>query len=295
MTVPKAIYDSLEDIPETINFRELFTQKGDKFELTGIPGLKTEADVSRLTKSLSDERKVTDSYKEKLKLFGDGGEVGVDSDMDAWRGRRDQIFSDLDRIPALEAAGKDKLDNAKIEELVEKRLQGVLASRVNPLEREIRDLTTERDELRTSNETWMQKETSRLIREDLRAAATHKDVGVRPEAIADVLDIGERLFERTEDGKTVTRDGVGVPPGIDARTWLLDGKDTRPHWWPPSVGGGAGGSGGRGGGMGNGNPFSHENWDMREQQRILAENPDRAEQLAKMAGTTIGRRPAPKK
>ncbi|QFR59625.1 hypothetical protein P6F33_gp24 [Pseudomonas phage Quinobequin-P09] len=102
------------------------------------------------------------------------------------------------------------------------------------------------------------------------------------------------MLEVNEEGKVVTRDGVGVTPGIDATVWLTEMQSKKTHWWGPSQGGGAGGN--RSGSGGGANPWSADGWNMTEQGRILKENRSRAEQMAKSAGTTIGGpRPQPRK
>lgn len=106
--------------------------------------------------------------------------------------------------------------------------------------------------------------------------------------------LAERVFEVDDEGNVTTKDGVGVTPGIAADVWLTEMQDKRPHWWPQSQGGGAGGSGG--GGAGGKNPFSAEGWNLTEQGRLVRENPEKADQMAKAAGTTVGGgRPAAKK
>lgn len=281
MTI-KATYESRDEIPESVDFRDLFVERDGKFELTGINGMRTQADVDRLNDALRKERDLHAGVKEKLKPW-DG--------MDA-----EEIRAKLDRMEELEAAAKDKLDDAKIDEIVERRVAGVLKTKVGPLERQLKTISEERDQLKGTVGEWESKDRSRNIREDLRRAAV--EAKVRPEAIDDVLDIGERLHERTEDGKTITRDGVGITPGLDPAGWLSEIQDKRPHWWGDTVGAGVGGGGrGGGGGFGGKNPWSHEHWNMTEQAKIFREKgPEHAEKLAKAAGTTVGgQRPAPKK
>jgi hypothetical protein len=85
-----------------------------------------------------------------------------------------------------------------------------------------------------------------------------------------------------------------VIAGIEPEAWLTDLQTKRAHWWGPSSGGGAGGN--RGGVDTSNNPFSHEHWNMTEQGKLVRENRAKAEQLAKLAGTTIGgQKPAAKK
>ena len=129
----------------------------------------------------------------------------------------------------------------------------------------------------------------------MRAAAFAKDIGLLPEALDDALLLGERVFEVTEDGKVLTRDNVGTTPGIDPKTWLNDLREKRRHWWPGSVGGNARGAGGGGGASGD-NPWSYEGWNMTKQGQFLKEHgSEKAERMAKAAGTTVGgKKPPPK-
>jgi hypothetical protein len=102
------------------------------------------------------------------------------------------------------------------------------------------------------------------------------------------LLLSDRVFE-VEEGtnRVVTKDNVGVTPGIDPSVWFTDIQKTRPHWWGPSQGGGAGGNRG-GAGDTSVNPFSHANWNLTEQGRLVQADRAKADQLAKAAGTTVG-------
>jgi hypothetical protein len=261
----KAILDTLEGLPE--HFHELYTEKNGKFELTGIDGVKTQADVDRVNEALRKERADHKKTKERADAWGELNP--------------DDVLPKLDRIEELEAAAKGKIDEKKIDEIVEGRVKSKMA----PLEREKAKLVAERDQLAASVAEYQAKDRQRTIHDAVRKAATEGKVVAT--AVDDVLLLAERLFDVSEDGKVVTRDNVGVTPGVEPSVWLTETQEKRPHWWGPSAGGGAQGS--KGGGMGGGsNPFSREHWNMTEQGRILRENPARAEQLAKSAGTSVG-------
>lgn len=269
----KSVVDTLDDVDE--KFHELYTQKGDKYELTGIEGVRTQADVDRLQSALSKERNDHKQVRERLQLLGDR--------------KIEDVLSQLDRIPELEAAAKGKLDEAQIEQIVEGRLR----VKVAPLEREKSQLTKQIEMLTTENTTYKGKERTRSIHDAVRGALT-KQQGFQPSAVDDALIYAERMLDISDDGQIVTRDGVGVTPGVDAAVWLSEMQSKRPHWWGPSQGGGAGGN--RSGNGGGSNPWTAASWNMTEQGRVLRENPQRAEQLAKSAGTTIGGpRPQPQK
>ena len=273
MSELKTVYDNEDDIPESVeNFRELFVEKNGKFELTGISGIQTPANVARLQTGLEKERDAHKATKERLKVWGD---------MD-----HEDVVSKLDRIPELEAAAKGKLDDQAIEEIVQRRLDGTLKSKLGPIERENTKLKRERDEFAEKIGTFEQRETRRSIRDETGKALLAAKV--IPEAHEDALFLAERLMEVTEDGNVITKDGNGVPPGLHPADWLTEIQDKKPHWWPPAVGGGARGS--RGGTtFGGPNPWSADGWNMTAQgQYVRAHGTEKASRLAEAAGTKIG-------
>lgn len=270
-------YESESDIPE--QYRELYSEKGDRWEITGIVGLKTQADVDRVQSALTKEREAHKATRDKFQPFAELGSI-------------DELHAKLDRIPELEAAAKGKLDENAIEEMVQRRVDGVLKSRTAPLDRQIQALERTNRELTESNARLTASEQRRELFDalDPHVAA----MKIRQEHVEDVRLYAERHFERTEDGQLVTKDGVGVTPGLTPKDWLAELVERRPGWTPASQGAGARGSGGAGGAGGK-NPFSHRDWNMTEQGRIYSSDPERATRMAEAAGTTIGgpRPPAP--
>lgn len=259
----KAVLDTLEGIEE--HFHPLYTARNGKFELTGIEGVKTQADVDRLQTALTKERNDHKGLREKFAPL-----LNLDIT---------EVVAKLDRFDELEEAAKGKLDDAKIDEIVGKRI----ASKLAPVERERENLKVQLGEALKTIESYQLKETQRTISDKVREAAT--GAKILPEAFDDALLLAERVFELTEDGRVVTKDNVGVTPGIDPSVWFTELQTKRPHWWGPSVGGG--GRGSQTPGVAT-NPWSHENWNLTEQGKVLTANRARAEQLAKAAGTSIG-------
>lgn len=278
--VLKDTHDKLDEIPE--EFQSLYTEKNGKWELTGITGVKTQADVDRVQESL---RKSTNDQKElkgKLKIW-----EGMD---------HEEITKQLDRIPELEAASKGKLDEAEIEAIVTRRVDGTLKSKLAPVERKVKELEKTNATLLEDNTELRADDRTRKIHDHVREALVTSKV--RTSAQEDALMLADRVFEiREDDGKIITRDNIGITPGLDAAGWLTEIQDKKPHWWPDSVGGGSRGSGPGVGGPGGKNPWTHENWSMTEQGRIFKEHGrDRCDQLARAAGTKFGgARPQPKK
>lgn len=266
----KAWVDKLEDVPEA--FRGEYTQVGDKYELavdgalelTPIKGLRQENGARRIS-----EKKANDALKVWEPLI---------------TGKKpEEILAILDRVPELEAAAAGKIDEKKITEMVENRVGSKLA----PVQRE---LTTVKGQLAEKDQIiagYQTKERTRAIHDDVRGAIA-KTQGFQGSAAEDALMLAERVFEVNDEGKVVTKDGVGVTPGIDATVWLTEMQQKRPHWWGPTQGGGAGGNNGRNQGGSGKNPWTHDAWNMTEQAKIYRENPQRAEQMATSAGTKLG-------
>lgn len=267
----KAVVDTLDGLPEDV--KSEYTERNGKFELQ-VEGMKTQADVDRLTSALTKERGDHKATKEKFSSL---------ADLDLA-----EVHAKLDKYPELEAAAAGKLDEKQLDTLVEGRIK----TRLAPLERElgtVKKSLAEKDEMISQ---FTAKERQRKISKAVASAA--KKSGLQDTAIDDAILLGERVFELNEDGSVTAKENVGCTPGVDPTVWFTEMQTKRPHWWGPSQGGGAGGN--RGNGGGGTNPWTHDNWNMTEQGKIVRENPARAEQLAKSAGTTIGgRKPAASK
>lgn len=271
----KAIHSTQDEIPE--EFRSLYSERDGKWELTGVEGVKTQADIDRIMGGLEKEKDDHKTTKAKLKVWTD---MGLDTE---------QLHKDQDELKELrvQVEAHDGDDEERVAKLVDARV----ATKVAPLERE---LETTKAELETSSVLVVKlegNERSRVVTDAVRTAAM--DNKVVDTALDDILLLGERVFEIDEQGEVITRDGMGVTPGIAASIWFDEMKDKRPHWWPVSQGGGAGGSG-DGEGFAN-NPFSPDHWNMTEQGRAVVADRPKAERMAKSAGTTIGGpKPVPK-
>lgn len=264
------VYTSEEDIPE--NAKEYYSQEGDQWVLTGVNG-GGKKNIDRLQTALEKERK---DHKEVKTKFSKVKDLDLEEVL-----QRYNEYEEL-KIRA------EKIDDGKIEELVNVRIKNKLA----PLEREREELKNKVVTFENEVQELRTKETNRKIKGSLSKAAIAAKV--INEAIGDVEEIGSRLFEVTEDGQVIARDGVGVTPGITPEMWLQDIVDKKPYWFAPNVGGGASGS--RGGAGGGKNPWSAEGWNLTEQGKILRESPEKAQRMASMHGVDIKspKRPAKK-
>jgi hypothetical protein len=265
MTI-KAIYATQDEIPET--YQDLFEERGGAFHLTKIEGIKTDADVARVQRALDAEK---------------GEKVKLKTQWDSFFGERkpEDVQAMLDKLPELEALANGKLDDEKINGIVEGRLK----TKISPIERErdqYKGKLTEADQRLALYEA---KEKQRTIHDAVRQAAIK--MKVLDTAQEDVLMLAERIFEINEDGTATAKDGVGVTPGIAPEIWLTEIQQKRPHWWPASAGGGAKGSGASGGFAEN--PWSVEHWNLTAQGQIITSlGQTKAEQMARAVGSHIG-------
>lgn len=260
-------YDSMDSVPEA--FRPLFAEQDGRAVLTGVNGLKTQKDVDTVREALRKEREDHSKAREALKPWGNL--------------KPDEVMSQLDRIKELEAAAGGKLDENKLQELVE----GRLAQKTGPLERTVQTLTQERDTLTQERDDLKNQIVTRDRNDAVRSIATESKA--HGTAVPDIEMAASVMLEKNEEGRWVTKSGIdGLTPGLDVKGWMKEMQRLRPHWWPESVSGGAGGGSG-GGNFGGANPWSADSWNMTEQGRVMqSQGRDVAERMAKAAGTTIG-------
>jgi len=248
-------------------FHELYTEQADKtFLLTGVEGMKTQGDIDKVTQALVKERADHKALKEKFSLLGDQDPV--------------DLLAQLDRVKELEAAAAGKIDEAKINDIVEGRLR----TKLGPIERENTQLKAQLAAEQQVSTELKSKDRKRTIHDVARSAAIK--LGVIPEALDDVLLYADSILDLTEDNRVVTRDQVGVTPGIDPEVWLTEMQQKKRYWWPGSQSGNSTGSGSSG--ISGDNPWTATGWNLTRQGEIVNQDPKRAEQLARSAGTSVG-------
>lgn len=277
------IHDTIDDIPE--QYRELYTEKEGKFLLTGIAGVKTQADIDRLQGALTKER---DDHKAAKNALGLWTGLGFE--------KPEELQGKLDRYNELEVAAGAKQEeiDAQLEKLTEARV----GSRLAPVQRELDGLKSQL-EAATEELTTLRGEKRRRIIGDFVTVAA-KEANVLADAYAgadsDVLMAANVAFDVTEDGQVLTKEDnpFGIPGGLTPDLFLTQMQSKRSHWWPASQGGGA--TGGKGGAGVGDNPFSAENWNLTKQGELIrTHGMEKAKQLAALAGTTVGgKRPAAK-
>lgn len=278
----KTVYATQEDIPA--GFEELYTERNSQFELTGIEGVKTQADLDRVQGALVKERTDHKATKEKYQPI-------ADLDLEDIRTKVEGFDSLTEQLEALKAAGATPSEE-QLEPIIKARVNQALGPierqnvqltrKVTDTEKKLAEKETEIGSLKTSI-------TSGTIDRSVRDSAVAEKV--LSTALADVVRASRGLFEIEEGtNKPITKDGVGVTAGLSPKEWLAEMKDEAPHWWPVSVGSGArGGGGGPGSYVGADNPWSKEGWNVTKQgQLVRTLGADKATDIAAKAGAKLG-------
>lgn len=275
----KTVYDTPEDVPEALRDEYKETKDAKTGKTQYVLDVEGPVEVLPAVRTIKDEAarrriEATELGKklDKYKVLGD---------MDP-----SEILTKLDKFPELEAALAGKTDDEKINAIVETRVKG----RIGAVERDRDTWKTKAGELEKINEGFTTAERNRMIKGAAGTAA--RSARMLNEAIEDLELLAEKVLMIDESGDVVTKDGVGVTPGLTAEQWIAELQTKRPHWWGVSGGGGAGGGRNAGGGL---NPFTHENWNVTAQGQLHKTDPKRAAAQAAAAGTTVGGRKPPAK
>lgn len=264
-------YDDADAIPE--GMADLYTERDGAWHFTAIPGIKTQADVDKVTGALNAEKT---RRAELGRAVDDWRKLGETPEA---------VRSQLDRIGELEVAANGRLDDKAIEEMAKKRAD----ARVAPIQRRLDEAMAERDELRTSNAALKKDGRTRDVRDSLRTAVI--DAGIEKWAHDDALRWGTGVFDVTDEGVVQTADGRGVPAGMSPTefyAWVQQ-DNLRPGWFGSNSGGGAGGGKVRTGTVGGGpNPWAKDTWNRTQQRAIRKEHGDKvAEAMAKKVGSSL--------
>ncbi len=224
----KVVVDSLDDVDEA--FRGEYEERDGKFQLQ-LTGAFSEIDRNKLTESLNKERGLLKTAKGQIVAFGEWTPEKVT----ALEGERDQLHIEVTAL---------KKDGGPTGEDLEKILESRILARVAPLERDnkrqadtIATITGERDQL-------AQARAGDKIQSAVLGAFGAKDLGGNTDARPDVELWAASAFEVDDGGNVVSRDGIGITPGLKPAEVFKDMKDQghRRHWFGPTHGAGATGS-----------------------------------------------------
>lgn len=251
-------YESQESIPA--GYENLYSEKDGKFVLTGVKGVKTQADIENLQTALNKERTAHKATKQQYAPLANYGTI-------------EDITANLDRIPELEAKqGKGAPED----------IEKIVSARLAPVQRELENTKNQLKEKDGVIETYKGKEVRATIADTVRKAAkAHK---VLDTALEDAIIYGERVLTVDEAGNVVTKEGVGVTPFVTADELIREILPNRPHWLGESYGGGS--RGGKGQQFAT-DPYSHDGWNISEQMKLYKENPTKAQQMAKRHGVDV--------
>lgn len=269
MALLKYVYESADEIPE--EFRPLYAERDGKFELAEIEGIKTQADVERLNKALVAEREEHKKTKGRVKAFGAYTPEQIE-----------EMSSRLEELTAqLEAGGKP--DQAAIDKLVEAKLPAHL----KPLQRQLEEASKAAEELRNENLTLKGDKIRRGLRDLVTLTlGTKKMAAVDRRAEPDIELWAERILTLDDDGRFVTKEGVGLTPGVSLEEALIEvqASGVRPLWFKGNTSADAreGGDTKPRGSTGD-NPFDKATFNLTKASQLAEKNPGEAKRLARAA------------
>lgn len=217
------ILNSLDGVNEAIASE--YKERDGKFELD-VSGVYTETDRNKLHGSLESERTEHKATKRRVAAFGEHTPETLAKLVEEHeqRGLEIETFASKGDPEA-----QEKLLDAKVK------------AKMGPHERELEKARKENLELRDENTGLVSAATSGAINNQVTKAFKAKDLGANILALEDVELWAERVFHKDDDGKIVSKDGVGVTPGLSPADVLKDMREAgqRPLWFGETVGAGA--------------------------------------------------------
>ena len=165
-------------------------------------------------------------------------------------------------------------------ERIEKVIEGRVKNFRGELEKQVNQLSTERDALNT-------RLAAIQIDQGVFTVATKR--GLRPTAMADITSRARTVFRLVNgvptafdsDGKSVRYGRDGLTP-MSIEEWVDGQVAEAPHLFEANSGGGSGNNNSAGGavrGFGGKNPFKQETWNLTEQMKIAKSDPPLAARL----------------
>jgi len=159
-------------------------------------------------------------------------------------------FEDFDMEKATEAMefienNKDAqlIKDGKVDELIEKKTSQMRSDH----EAAIGEMTSNLTTAQKNSTLYEGLYKTKMVEDSLREAAV--GAKIRNEAVTDVLLHGRNIFSLADDGSVEARDSEGKlrktadDKVLTTTNWIEGLKKTSPHYWPDSVGAGAGGGG----------------------------------------------------
>lgn len=260
-------YKNKESLPQ--GFESLYTEQADgSYKLTAVEGIRTESEYQSLQVRYNEKAIALDDANKALKVVDDAG-------------------IKLDEVPAIMselATLREKSKNGKTDEQIQALVDTQVKIKTASIEANNAQTQQKIAELEKANNEYKQRELENAIFAEVRKACEKS--GIVPTAMQDVLMRAKMTFSVTDDGKVLTKDGIGVTGFASPEVWLSEIKESSPHWWPASTGGNSGGNGN--GFSASENPWSKANWNTTKQMELCSQDFAKAEQLAKIAGSSIG-------
>ncbi len=234
------------------------------------------ADVEKLNTSLRAARNDVKEVKERFRWVGEL----TQSEVQELRDKAEDLEYQLEN-------GK-----APSDEEIQERAERLAARQTRALESDLNETRSALSQYQQAITLHEAAANQRKIKDAVDAAlSTEGTPKIHDSAREDIYPYAERILSVDEDGRVITKDGIGVDPGMTFDEVLKDMQVSgrRNHWFVGSKGGGVGGDGKPGGGYNGINPFDKKagTWNLGNATKMAKEQPKLAKRLATEAGANL--------
>lgn len=237
-----AVVETLESVPEVLH--SFYKEIDGKFVLDA--DIESHPQVTGLRGAYRADHEQVGKLKVQLEKF-------KDIDLERWRKLQEVKDDDLMLLEKLRIDAETKSNNTSqgtgtfdLEAEIEKRLRPMKSAHQQEIEkREALLRSLENDKKRIEADM-------RRTRIETALASACAEAGVLPQAVEDIVYVGQRNFKVNDAGEVTAVDSSGVELfGTDGkpmrpREWIASRSAEKAHWFPLNMGGGA--NGGRFGG-----------------------------------------------
>lgn len=229
--MPEIFFDTLDQVPE--EFREQAKEQDNKIAVNVV--LKSKLDEFRENNiKVSTER---DDLAKKVEVLS--GLVGEDAE--AFAAELTELRETAQKVKDGKLKGDDTITRE-----VETRVGQMRESYDAQLSKQAKETAAWKDKAIAAENKFKRSQVNAAVTNVVVAAES----GVNSSALPDILERAAKVFHVQDDGNLIAKDGEVTIYGGDGSTpltvseWVEKLKETAPHFFKTSAGGGAGGNGG---------------------------------------------------
>ncbi|MEJ8571235.1 hypothetical protein [Microbaculum marinum] len=272
----KAIVENLDDVPA--EYQDLYEEKDGKFVLKLENDIREHPSVAALQNAF--ERQKTENRDLKAKIADLERKVeGLPDDFDP------QEYDQLkQRIEELEADDNDGKDKDRDKEEAVNRVREKYEQKLERAKRDREESDRQKDE---ENAALREQLRNSTISTSLNEAMEQANIDPKfRKAVRAILRDQVKVIDKDGDPFAVVETDLDPEQPLAAYVAEWGDSDEGKIYVGKPVGGGANGNDRRGGGSAK-NPWKDDQWNLTEQGRIIKEDRQKADRLAREAGKEL--------